>query len=193
MDDPLLAWRKEFPILGHTTYMISHSLGAMPNRAAERTREYTDTWATRGIRAWEEGWWEMPITVGNLVGSIIGVGLANQLLNAHTGTSGVDWDQAFKVLKVLLISPVLGFGAAALLMLLSSSHSRPRYTRLIGSSDALALAQYAEKPPHNTLRVQEPLRGKVRQSVTSQRLDGIDTGGRRRVPGTFGSTLAQSQ
>ena len=54
-----------------------------------------------------------------MVGSIIGVGLANQLLSAHTGTSGVDWDQALKVLKVLLISPVLGFGAAALLMLLS--------------------------------------------------------------------------
>jgi PiT family inorganic phosphate transporter len=54
-----------------------------------------------------------------MVGSIIGVGLANQLLNTHSGTSGVDWEQAIKVLKVLLISPVVGFGAAALLMLLS--------------------------------------------------------------------------
>jgi len=72
--DPLLAWRREFPILGHTTYMISHSLGAMPQRAAERTREFSDTWATRGIRAWEEGWWDMPVTVGNLVGAIIGAG-----------------------------------------------------------------------------------------------------------------------
>lgn len=72
--DPLLAWRKEFPILGKTTYMISHSLGAMPQRAADRLREFTDTWANRGIRAWEEGWWEMPVTVGNLIGSIIGAG-----------------------------------------------------------------------------------------------------------------------
>ena len=72
--DPLLAWRDEFPILGHTTYMINHSLGAMPRRAADRVREYTDTWASRGIRAWEEGWWEMPVTVGNLVGRIIGAG-----------------------------------------------------------------------------------------------------------------------
>src|SRR6185437_12964248 len=70
--DSLLAWRKEFPILAHTTYMISHSLGAMPQRAVARAREYTDAWATRGIRAWEEGWWEMPVTVGNLVGRIIG-------------------------------------------------------------------------------------------------------------------------
>jgi selenocysteine lyase/cysteine desulfurase len=73
-DDPLLHWRKEFPILDRTVYMISHSLGAMPDRARERMQEYTDTWADRGIRAWEEGWWEMPVTVGNLVGRIIGAG-----------------------------------------------------------------------------------------------------------------------
>ena len=54
-----------------------------------------------------------------MVGSIIGVGLANQLMNVHTGTSGVDWEQATKVFKVLLISPIIGFGAAGLLLLLS--------------------------------------------------------------------------
>jgi len=70
--DSLLAWREEFPILAHTTYMISHSLGAMPRRAETRVQEYARTWAERGIRAWEEGWWEMPVTVGNLVGAIIG-------------------------------------------------------------------------------------------------------------------------
>ncbi len=74
LKDPLLAWRKEFPILANTTYMISHSLGAMPERTRARMQEYTDTWAGRGIRAWEEGWWMMPVTVGNLVGSIIGAG-----------------------------------------------------------------------------------------------------------------------
>lgn len=72
--DPLLAWRKEFPILANTTYMISHSLGAMPERTRERMQEFTGIWAERGIRAWEEGWWMMPVTVGNLVGSIIGAG-----------------------------------------------------------------------------------------------------------------------
>ena len=70
--DPLLAWRKEFPILEHTTYMISHSLGPMPRRAAAALLEFTNTWATRGIRAWAEGWWEMPVTCGDLIGSIIG-------------------------------------------------------------------------------------------------------------------------
>jgi kynureninase len=72
--DPLLAWRKEFPILANTTYMISHSLGAMPERTRARMQEFTDIWAGRGIRAWEEGWWMMPVTIGNLVGSIIGAG-----------------------------------------------------------------------------------------------------------------------
>jgi len=65
-------------------------------------------------------WFGLPASSSHtMVGSIIGVGIANQLLNPHTGTSGVDWEQAFKVLKVLLISPVIGFGAAALLILLS--------------------------------------------------------------------------
>jgi kynureninase len=72
--DPLLAWRVEFPILAHTTYMISHSLGAMPKGTASALAEFSETWATRGIRAWEEGWWEMPITVGNLIADIIGAG-----------------------------------------------------------------------------------------------------------------------
>ena len=70
--DPLLAWREEFPILEKTTYLISHSLGAMPRRASDALQQFADTWATRGIRAWDEGWWEMPITIGNLIASIIG-------------------------------------------------------------------------------------------------------------------------
>ncbi len=71
-NDPLLAWRSEFPILEHTTYMISHSLGPMPRRAERALKEFTDTWATRGIRAWNEGWWDMPLTCGDLIGNIIG-------------------------------------------------------------------------------------------------------------------------
>jgi PiT family inorganic phosphate transporter len=65
-------------------------------------------------------WFGLPASSSHtMVGSIIGVGMANQFMNSHSGTSGVDWDQAIKVLKVLLISPVLGFGFAALLMLVS--------------------------------------------------------------------------
>jgi len=74
MTDPLLAWRPEFPALENSVYLISHSLGAMPRRTRDRLNEYADVWSTRGIRAWEEGWWEMPIAVGNLIAKIIGAG-----------------------------------------------------------------------------------------------------------------------
>src|SRR5438067_9306042 len=68
----LLAYRERFPILRETTYLINHSLGAMPAAAAERMLEYGRMWKERGIRAWGDGWWEMPITVGDQVGRIIG-------------------------------------------------------------------------------------------------------------------------
>ena len=68
----LTAYRDRFPILDGTVYLINHSLGAMPAAAEERLAEYAQTWKTRGIRAWAEGWWEMPLTVGNQIGRIIG-------------------------------------------------------------------------------------------------------------------------
>ena len=64
MNDPLLAFRSEFPILERTTYLVSHSLGAMPRTVPDRLAEYVDTWAELGVRAWANGWWEMPIEVG---------------------------------------------------------------------------------------------------------------------------------
>jgi kynureninase len=66
-------WRPEFPILDTCTYLVSHSLGAMPRGTADRLAEFTDTWARRGVRAWHEGWWEMGRTVGNLLAPILGV------------------------------------------------------------------------------------------------------------------------
>ena len=71
--DELLSYRAEFPILESTTYMISHSLGAMPRKVYDKLREFADTWATRGIRAWSEGWWALPVTTGNLLAPLIGV------------------------------------------------------------------------------------------------------------------------
>jgi len=68
----LLDYRAEFPILEHTTYLINHSLAAMPRRAGERLAEYARMWSERGIRAWGEGWWTTPITVGDQVGRIVG-------------------------------------------------------------------------------------------------------------------------
>jgi kynureninase len=72
LTDDLLKWRSEFPILDRAVYLISHSLGAMPRKTYDRLHEYADIWATRGVRAWAEGWWNMPVTVGNEVARIIG-------------------------------------------------------------------------------------------------------------------------
>jgi kynureninase len=72
-DDVSLArWREEFPILARTVYMISNSLGAMPRAAARSLAEYADVWATRGVRAWEERWWELANEVSSRVAAIIG-------------------------------------------------------------------------------------------------------------------------
>jgi kynureninase len=68
----LADYRERFPILEHTTYLINHSLGAMPRAVEERVAEYASTWRERGIRAWAEGWWTMPLTVGDQIGRIIG-------------------------------------------------------------------------------------------------------------------------
>jgi kynureninase len=68
----LLAYRSEFPILEHTTYLASHTLGPMPRKAAERLEEFARMWAERGIRAWAEGWWRTPMEVGDQIGRIVG-------------------------------------------------------------------------------------------------------------------------
>ena len=68
----LTAYRERFPILATTTYLINHSLGAMPAEAARRLELFAHEWAARGARAWGEGWWDSPVRVGDLVGSIVG-------------------------------------------------------------------------------------------------------------------------
>jgi PiT family inorganic phosphate transporter len=70
---------------------------------------------------WNFGtWWlELPASSSHtLIGSIIGVGIANQLMSTRSGISGVDWGQAANIGKSLLLSPLFGFALAAALLLL---------------------------------------------------------------------------
>ena len=70
---------------------------------------------------WNLGTWYFGLPASSshtLIGSIIGVGIANQLMSVKTGTSGVDWGQATNIGKSLLFSPIVGFVCAALLLLL---------------------------------------------------------------------------
>jgi PiT family inorganic phosphate transporter len=73
---------------------------------------------------WNLGTWYFGLPSSSshtLIGSIVGVGLANQLLSPRTATSGVDWTQAAGVGQSLLLSPLIGFAVAALLLLASKA------------------------------------------------------------------------
>ena len=79
----LLDYRDRFPILGSTTYLINHSLGAMPAEAQVRLEQFATEWATRGARAWGEGWWDSPVRVGDLLGRIIGAPAGSTVMHQN--------------------------------------------------------------------------------------------------------------
>ena len=72
VSDPLLEFRGEFPILAHTNYLVSNSLGAMPRGVPGRLAEYAAEWATHGVRAWSREWWAMSGDVGDHIAPLIG-------------------------------------------------------------------------------------------------------------------------
>lgn len=70
--DELLRYRDRFPILARTKYLVSHSLGAMPEATRDALIEFADAWARRGVRAWGDAWWMMSIEIGDLIAPLIG-------------------------------------------------------------------------------------------------------------------------
>jgi len=72
--DPLLAFREEFPILASTNYLISNSLGPMPRTVPDKLAEYARDWGDLGVKAWNRGWWELPVTVGDEIAPLINAG-----------------------------------------------------------------------------------------------------------------------
>lgn len=85
--DPLLSYRAEFPILGHTNYLVSNSLGAMPRSVPDRLAEYADAWAQFGVRAWAREWWQMPGSVGDVIAPLIGA-LPGEVVMVPNVTAG---------------------------------------------------------------------------------------------------------
>jgi kynureninase len=100
MNDPLLRYRERFPILSRTKYLVSHSLGAMPEATRDALVEYADLWASRGVRAWGDRWWMMSIEVGDIIAPLIGAppGSVVMLPNVTTAEavvlSSFDYDTA---------------------------------------------------------------------------------------------------
>jgi kynureninase len=83
----LAHWRDEFPILSRSVYLISNSLGAMPAATVRSLATYAATWASRGVRAWEEGWWELAGEIGNRVASIIGAPTGSVSMHENVTTA----------------------------------------------------------------------------------------------------------
>jgi kynureninase len=70
VDDPLLEWRREFPTVEATLHFASHTLGAMPRGVEEALRDYAQRWKSHGIRAWEDGWFTLPMETAAVLGGI---------------------------------------------------------------------------------------------------------------------------
>ncbi len=70
--DPLLEWRKEFPTVETTLHFASHTLGAMPRATLAAYERFAEAWRTRGIRAWEDGWFASPTATGDEIAAILG-------------------------------------------------------------------------------------------------------------------------
>ena len=98
-DDPLLAFRDRFPILSQTNYLISNSLGAVPAATEARLREYYETWAARGVRAWEESWWTLAADLGDLVAPLIGAGRGEVVFEPNVTLSHAIVFSAFEFTK----------------------------------------------------------------------------------------------
>lgn len=103
MNDPLLSWRNEFPILSTCTYMISNSLGAMPRAVYNTLHEFADTWATLGVSAWGKPygsnptWWEVKGAVGDKIAPLMGAPAGSVLVHENASIangilmSALDW------------------------------------------------------------------------------------------------------
>lgn len=85
MSDALLRIRAEFPALETNTYLISHSLGAMPRRAYAALKEYADAWARDGILAWER-WFPMVRENGDRIGRLIGAPPGHIIIHQNVST-----------------------------------------------------------------------------------------------------------
>jgi PiT family inorganic phosphate transporter len=88
------------------------------------------------LATWYRG---LPVSSSHtMIGSILGVGLAYQMMNGKTGTSGLDWEQVKKVIAALCVSPVVGFVAAGLVLLLF---------KLVAKDPRLYQAPKGSEPP----------------------------------------------
>jgi kynureninase len=137
--DPLLAYRDRFPILAQSNYLISNSLGAVPEAASASLQSYYETWASRGVRAWEETWWDMAVALGDLVAPLIGVRENRQVVFQPNVTiahavvlSALDLRPRSKIVTDAMHFP-------SILYLLGEKRSRSVHVEVVPSDDGISI------------------------------------------------------
>ena len=138
-EDPLLAYRDQFPILSRTNYLISNSLGAVPASAADRLREYVETWATRGVRAWEEAWWGLAADLGDLVAPLIGAGPGEVVFQPNVTLAHAIVFSAFdgRVDRPRIVTDAMHF--PSLLYLLAERRAAGALVEVVPSEDGITV------------------------------------------------------
>lgn len=84
---PLLEARAEFPILANSVYFAAHTLGPVSLASLEALKQFGEAWATRGVRAWGEGWWMLPELVGNAIGALMNAPAGSVITTSHATES----------------------------------------------------------------------------------------------------------
>ncbi len=139
MDDPLLAYRRHFPILARTNYLISNSLGAVPEKTSRSLAEYYQTWADRGVRAWEETWWTMVADLGDLVAPMIGAGVGEVVFQPNVTIAHAVVFSAFDYAggRSRVVTDAMHF--PSILYLLEGERSRGAEVKIVRSDDGLTI------------------------------------------------------
>lgn len=132
--------RQHFPILETSTYLISNSLGAMPSAVEAELSLYSEQWRTRGVRAWHDGWWEMPVTVGDLVAPFLGVGAGQVAMQPNVTLATAVFLSCFDypAERNRIVTTSLDFPSVS--YLLSGEQRRGAEIRVVASADGIGIA-----------------------------------------------------
>jgi kynureninase len=135
----LLEWRREFPILERTTYLINNSLGAMPQGVRAELDRFADAWDQRGVRAWGEGWWKAAVETGDLLAPILGVaaGEVSMHQNVTLAAAGFLSSLDYPAERNRIVTTKLDF--PSLLYLLEGQKDRGASIALVPSTDGLTI------------------------------------------------------
>jgi kynureninase len=137
--DDLLGLRAEFPSLESCTYLVSHSLGAMPRAAEERLASYAREWRELGNSAWNEGWWRLSWTLGDRIGQLLGAPPGSVVMQPNVTLAAAVFLSAVEFTKDRnrLVTTALNF--PSLLYLFRGQSDRGAHVVEVPSDDGITI------------------------------------------------------